>query len=237
MSQVKIVDGFKPSQNGFHFANSFIDVPYDFKVLGIPVRTGYAYNGMCGGMIFAVCDLFYAGKPPPSERFTPSRGPFYKYLCQRLIDSFALPFGPLQYYVWMNPSVKDAGGQKGRFSLAPKSRAWKMICREWPAIQHEIDNDRLCTIGLILLKSWFPGDLGKNHQVLVYGYELEGDALKLMIYDPNAPGDDGSSLSVSLADPGVFSPVAYANSHGKIKDALCFFKTQYRSKNPAGWMP
>ncbi len=34
MSQVKTVTGFKPSQNGFRFANSFIDVPYDFKVVG-----------------------------------------------------------------------------------------------------------------------------------------------------------------------------------------------------------
>ena len=137
----------------------------------------------------------------------------------------------------MNPSVKDTGREKGRFSLAPKSRAWKMICREWPAIQHEIDNDRLCTIGLILLKSWFPGDLGKNHQVLVYGYELEGDALKLMIYDPNAPGDDGAYLSVSLADPGLLSPVVYANSGSMIRDALCFFKTAYRAKTPPGLTP
>src|ERR1035437_9543681 len=193
MGKVKMVTGFRPSQNGFRFANSFIDVPYDFKVLSVPIRTGHAYNGMCGGMIFTVSDLFYAGKQPPADRFTPSKGPLYNYLCQRLIDSFALPFGPVQYYVWMNPTVKDAQGQPGGFSLADNSRAWKMICQEWPKIKVEIDGDRLCTIGLILLKSWAPGDLGKNHQVLVYGYELDGDSLKLMIYDPNAPGDDGST--------------------------------------------
>jgi hypothetical protein len=237
MSQVKMVTGFKPSQNGLHFTNSFIDVPYDFKVAGVPIRTGHAYNGMCGGMIFAVCDLFYTGRQPPDVRFTPSKGLFYNYLCQRLIDSFALPFGPLQYYVWMNPTVKDAQTQPGGFSLAANSRAWKMICQEWPKIKVEIDHDRLCTIGLILVKSWAPADLGKNHQVLVYGYELDGDALKLMIYDPNAPGDDGASLSVSLADPGAISPVVYANSGGKIKDALCFFKSYYRPKTPPGLMP
>ena len=107
MSQLKTVRNFRPSQNGFHFSNSFIDVPYDFKVLGVPIRSGHAYNGMCGGMIFAVCDLFYAGKQPPDDRFSPSKGQFFTYLCQRLIDSFALPFGPLKYYIWMNPTVKD----------------------------------------------------------------------------------------------------------------------------------
>ena len=112
-----------------------------------------------------------------------------------------------------------------------------MICLEWPKIKAEIDNDRLCTIGLILLKSWAPSDLGKNHQVLVYGYELEEDALKLMIYDPNSPGDDGSYISISLADPTQSTPAVYANSGGKIEEALCFFKTNYRFKNPVGLMP
>jgi hypothetical protein len=237
MSIVKTVYGFKPSQNGFQFANRFSDVPYQFKVLGIPITTGHAYNGLCGGMIFTVCDLFYAGKKPPADQDAPSAGPVYNYLCQRLIDSFALPFGPLQYYLWMNPTVKDTQAQAGGFSLAANSRAWKMIRQEWPKIRREIDSNRLCTIGLILLTSWAPNDLGKNHQVLVYGYELEGDALKLMIYDPNAPGDDGAHLSVSLADPTQVSPVAYGNSGGKIKDALCFFKTGYTFKNPAGRMP
>jgi len=225
------VAGFKPSQNGFRFANWFIDVPYDFKVLGLPIRGGHACNGMCGGMIYTVCDLFYAGLQPPQDRFTPSRGPLFKYLCQRLIDSFALPFGPLQYYLWMNPTVKDALGRH--------SRAWKMTCLEWPKIKDDIDHDRLCNIGLVLLKSWSPADLGKNHQVLVYGYELEGQALKLMIYDPNAPGDDGASLSISLAGAEAGQPTSliYANSKGKVKEAVCFFKTDYRFKQPPGLAP
>ncbi len=234
MNLIKVVNGFKPSQNGFLFANLFIDVPYNFKVLGVPICIGHANNGMCGGMIFSVCDLFYAGKRPPLGRFSPSEGPFFNYLCQRLFDSFALPFGPFQYYVWMNPTVRDAQGKKRGFSLAANSRAWKMICQEWPRIKVEIDSDRLCPIGLILLKSWAPGDLGKNHQVLVYGYKLEEDAVKLMIYDPNSPGDDGSYISVSLADPTLSTPAVYANSAGKINEALCFFKTNYRSKNPIG---
>ena len=236
MSTVKVVNGFKPSQNGFLFANTFVDVPYDFKVLGVPIRTGHAYNGLCGGMIYTVCDLFYAGKQPPISRFTPSNGPLYKYLCQRLIDSFALPFGPFQYYLWMNPTVMDAQNEKGGFSLAADSRAWKMICQEWPKIKSDIERGRLCTIGLILVKSWNPNDLGKNHQVLVYGYELDGDALNLMIYDPNSPGDDGASISVNLADPGQVSQTVYASSRGKIQEAMCFFKTNYRYKDPGGLM-
>lgn len=237
MSMWKVVHGFKPSQNGFLFANTFIDVPYDFKLLGVPIRIGHACNGMCGGMIFTVCDLFYAGKRPPLDKFSHSEGPLFNHLCQRLFDSFALPFGPFQYYVWMNPTLRDAQGEKRGFSLEANGRAWKMICQEWPEIKAEIDNDRLCTIGLILLKSWAPGGLGKNHQVLVYGYELEEDLVKLMIYDPNSPGDDSAYLSVSLADPALYAPAVLANSGGKIEQVLCFFKTDYRFKNPVGIAP
>jgi hypothetical protein len=109
-----------------------------------------------------------------------------------------------------------------------------MIHQEWPKIKSEIDRDHLCTIGLILIKSWEPNDIGRNHQVLAYGYELNADRLKLMIYDPNTPGDDGAYLSVSLADPSQPSPVSYGNSEGRIRYALCFFKTNYKFKNPAG---
>ncbi len=223
MSERKVVHGFTPSQNGFRFTNSFIDVPYQIKELGIPLRLGHACNGMCGGMIFTVCDLFYAGKKPPSDRFTPSEGLLFDYLCQRLFDSFALPFGPFQYYVWMNPTVRDAQGQKSGLSLAAHSRAWKMVCQEWPRIKAEIDHDRLCSIGLVLLKSWAPGDLGKNHQVLVYGYELDEDAVKLSIYDPNSPGDDGAYLSASLADPVQYTPRAFGKFEGRNQASVVLF--------------
>jgi hypothetical protein len=229
----KIVQNFLPSQNGFHFPNCFADVPYEFKLLGINVQGGHAINGMCGGMIYATCDLFYAGRLAPEQRVAPDKGPLFKALCQRLIESFALPFGPLRYYFWMNPRVADRDEDLPKVSLVTHGRAWQAIAVEWPAIRREIDANRLCPIGIILLKSWNPDNLGRNHQVLVYGYELEGDDLKLLLYDPNSPGDDRVYLALNVAEPRKRVAITYANSLGKMGEVLCFFKTRYKLKVPS----
>jgi hypothetical protein len=229
----KIVQNFLPSRNGFHFANCFADVPYQFRLLGLKVKGGNAANGMCGGMIYAVCDLFYSGQQSPEQQVAPDKGSLFVYLCQRLIESFSLPFGPLRYYFWMNPRVPDSDEERPKISLAAHGRAWKTIVGEWPKIKQEIDANRLCPIGIILIKSWNPDHLGRNHQVLVYGYELEGADLKLLLYDPNSPGDDGVSLVLNIAEPRKRTLITYANSQGKAGDVLCFFKTKYALKTPS----
>ena len=40
-------------------------------------------------------------------------------------------------------------------------------------------------LGPVTVHSTNPLDLGMNHQVLAYGYELDGTALTLRVYDPN----------------------------------------------------
>jgi len=229
----KVVQNFLPSHNGFHFPNYFADVPYEFRLLGLKVKGGKASNGMCGGMIYAVCDLFYSGQQAPDQQIAPDKGPLFVYLSQRLIESFSLPFGPLQYYIWMNPWLPDSDGKLPKISLTVHGRAWKTIVVEWPKIKQEIDANRLCPIGIILLKSWNPDHLGRNHQVLVYGYELEGNDLTLLLYDPNSPGDDEVSLAVNVAEPLKRAVITYTNSQGKAGDVLCFFKTRYGLKAPS----
>ena len=130
----------------------------------------------------------------------------------------------------MNPWVADSDEELPKFLLAAHGRAWKTIVMEWPKIKNEIDANRLCPIGIILLKSWNPDHLGRNHQVLVYGYELEGNDLKLLLYDPNFPGDDGVSLVLNVVEPRKRAPITYANSLGKVGEVLCFFKTRYGLK-------
>jgi hypothetical protein len=232
MSERRIVKNFLPEQNGFHFSNWFADVPLEFKVAGIDLHVGSARNGVCGGMIYAACDLFYSAKLPPPEKSAPDNGILFKYLCQRLLESFALPFGPLLYYYWMNPAVRDAVESPGAIFKSIRSRAWKMIRIEWKKIKQEIDQDRLAPIGIILAKSWKPADLGKNHQVLVYGYELDGDMAKLLIYDPNAPDNNDASISLRIADPYHKIEGIYAHSGRKVANLYCFFMTRYRYKNP-----
>jgi hypothetical protein len=45
--------------------------------------------------------------------------------------------------------------------------------------------------------------LQHNHQVLVWGYYVDGTALSLAIYDPNKPGNDGCTISLDIAHTDV----------------------------------
>ena len=85
------VAGFLPSMNGLHFANSWPDepditipMPSPFP----PITIGQASNGLCGGMVYSVLDLFNAGQVPPATTQNPAdRSPAFNYIVQRLLDS------------------------------------------------------------------------------------------------------------------------------------------------------
>lgn len=199
----RMVPGFLPSASGFAFANAFPHVPV--RRIGIPgvvsVPIGDASNGLCGGMAFAARDYFEAERPPPEDTEPPERGELFDYLVDRLFDSFDLPLGPARYLEQMNPLLSDGETVWTRLGVVPHGRAWRMVRREWPAIRAEIDGGHPAPIGLVRVKSADPFELKRNHQVLVYGYDLEGTALTLHLYDPNRPRDDHVTLSLSLANP------------------------------------
>ncbi len=199
------VPDFRPSQNGLHFPNDFPDVNYEFELFsGASIRVGSASNGMCGGMVFTVRDLFEAGLPPPLSEDPPGEDSLlFQYLCHRLLDSFNLPNGPLRYLELMNPSLPDhETWLSGWWSPLPHGRAWIMIKDEWPTIKKDLDNGILCPMGLIQVKTTDPTMLGHNHQVLAYGYDLDGDEnLSLHLYDPNHPLDDNVRLLLNISHP------------------------------------
>jgi hypothetical protein len=206
------VPGFLPSTCGFRFANCFLSQP----LLRIPLaglghlRVGDASRGLCGGMVFATCDFFEQGRPPPENCEPPDYGsPLFAYLVRRLFYSFHLPWGPLRYYHGM------ASGD------APLHR--RTVRREWPRVRRELDAGRLAALGLIRPRSRNPLRLGENHQVLAYGYGLheESGALVLAIYDPNHPGRDDLTLELNLG-----APAAVLSSGGE--SFRGFFHTPYR---------
>lgn len=213
------VPGFLPSTSGLHFTNYFpvepaVQIPLpDGSVLGL----GNAANGLCGGMAFTARDYFEAGRTPPPDTGPPAEGsPLFEYLVSRLLASFNLPLGVARYLELMTPLLPDAG-------LFPVTRAKVMIQREWPVIRQELDEGHPSALGLIKVKSVDPKDMGKNHQVLAYGYTLEGSQLALSIYDPNFPDDDSVRLAVSLADASAPTPVTYSTGEA----VYCFFHTPY----------
>lgn len=231
------VPGFLPSTHGLHFDNSFPDEPAVTIDLGIAkVPIGNAANGLCGGMVFAVLDYWTHGVLPPADTTPPASGtPLFNYLVRRLIDSWDLPSGPATYLKLMNPLFPDGDDRLGPFTV--HGRGWRMAVREWPAIKAEIDAGNPCPLGLVKLKSANPLDLGKNHQVLAYGYDQAGTAVTLWLYDPNQSNTDQVALGFDIGQPSAPVPVTTVANASGIPDVLCFFKVDYGPKTPPSEAP
>jgi hypothetical protein len=245
MATIKVVPGFAPSTSGFQFANSFPSAPLlTINVLGQNIPIGNASNGLCGGMVFAVRDFFESKTTLWPDTTPPSSGTLFDYIVKRLFDSFDLllpppplpivtptpPFGPgPATYMWlMDPALPDHETVASNALLAPRGRAWVMVMEEWPKIQADIDNGILSPLGLLEIKSTDPTLMGKNHQVLAYGYKLNGTDLDIHVYDPNHPGDNTVKLSLSIANPQQTTPVVYSTG----ETILCFFRTLYSFSTP-----
>lgn len=206
------VANFLPSARGLSFPNSWPSYPH--STIPTPfgdIAIGDASNGMCGGMVFAVRDYFEANTMPPSGRQPGPGEPFYDFIVERLYASFDLPLGPTKYYDWMTTADHD--------TVLKTGLAHRTILEEWPKIKNDIDNNRLSCVALVTLYSLNPGDMGHNHQVLAYGYDVSADNyLTLKLYDPNycdlygsthAPDADNVSLSLSLSDPSHTTPISH----------------------------
>jgi hypothetical protein len=176
-------------------------------------------------MVFAARDYFEAGRTPPSGGSAPAEGsPLFEYLVARLLASFNAPAGVLRYLELMNPLLPD--GETPLTDFGPlHGRAFQMICQQWPSIQRDLDAGHPVPLGLIKVKSSDVGDLGKNHQVLAYGYDLDGTDLTIYVYDPNYPDRDDIRLLLSIAQPSSPTSVTYAAPLPET--VYCFFRTDY----------
>ena len=231
------VPGFTPSVNGLHFINAW--PPEPDLVLALPggsIPIGDASNGLCGGMAYAVRDVFQTPAMAPIAAATqPARGtPLFEYIVARLLDSFDVAkLGFARYYEWMLTPDADSGWPP---LLARRGVAWKTIVEEWePRIRPELDAGRLACLGLVTVLSANPADLGKNHQVLAYGYDVDAaGALTLLIYDPNTPPEtaDEVRITLSLLHPDQATPIT-ANVAIDLP-VRGFFLTDYTYTAPAG---
>jgi hypothetical protein len=233
------VRGFLPSTSGLHFANAFPSVPLvTARLPGIPVdiAIGNAALGLCGGMVFTVIDYFVTGLRPPADASPPGAGPLFDYLVKRLWDSWDVPAGLWRYWALMNPGLPDSGAAIPFLGSIHSSRSAVMISEEWPRVQHELDSQRLAPVGLVRAKSADPAIMGQNHQILAYGYELNGTNLTLRVYDPNAPDRDDLTLTASLASPHQPCDVECTS----VPNVFCFFLSHYTAPHggpPPGGTP
>ena len=219
----RTVAGFLPSVHGFHFANSWPSGPtirlgpLDPRWIGI----GDAADGLCGGMVYTVGDLFTAGVPIPADREPPVNGSRqFRAIVRRQIQSLAFLTVPFRY--WLRSAL---GGSLGG------DRARSTFEGEWPKARAILDAGKPAMIGLIRVASANPMTLSRNHQVMAWGYAEDGRGVTLNLYDPNWPDRDDVTISLDL-DPAL-RPTALSQSTGE--PLLGWFVLPWSPAQPRAW--
>jgi hypothetical protein len=190
-------------------------------------------------MVFTVRDLFQAGLLPPSTNVNPVGGTAaFNYIVARLFDSFDYD-DVNQCLSWIQMSDHDTGFLD---LTVAHGLAWHEITEEWPKIQADLDGNVLsplylvhgqepATIGLITGIQ----DLGQCHQVLAWGYDLNGTSLTIYIYDPDFnTGDTGDTnkITLDIGNPAHTTPISVSNWPAGYYRG--FFHAHYTYNNPSG---
>jgi hypothetical protein len=196
--------GFLPSRDGFAFTNTWppgpaLTVPTPLR--GVGVGVGNAAAGLCGGMVFAALDYWYARVRPPSARPEPG-SPLYRYIVRRLIASWRLP-AVAKYYWWMNlpDGDRDIPALGGRLGRTRRGVSWRTIAAAWPRIRASLDDGIPAPLGLVTVASANPAKLRHNHQALAFGYALSGGEVTMRVYDPNSGPDDDVFIRFDASAP------------------------------------
>jgi hypothetical protein len=224
---------FLPSRDGFAFTNAWPSEPdvtlsTPFGQIGI----GNADAGLCGGMVFGALDYWHSGTAPPAAQ--PASGePLYRYLVQRLVDSWNLPTGAAQYYQWMNlPDGDTSLVIAGQHIITERGLAWRTIQTQWPQITADLGQHTPVALGVVTVASASPGDLGLNHQVLAYDYETAPDQVTVRVYDPNSGQNDGIHIQFDPRNPA--NPTTFRHNLNIGRPVRGFFRTPYTAATPPG---
>lgn len=235
------VTGFLPSSNGFRFANSFPHAPdIQINVFGQNVAIGDAANGLCGGMVFAARDYFDARRPPPLRADSPTSGVLFDFLVRRLFDSFEIPIGPIRYAALMSPDLPDHETVFSNAGLAPRGRGWVTMIEEWPKVRLGLDLGFPMPMALILVRDRDITKMGHNHQVLAYGYDLDGSDLSILVYDPNYPMDNNVRINLNIGNPqqttGMWETATdrVSGASVRVNTVYAFFAQLYVFQTPPG---
>jgi hypothetical protein len=222
---------FSPLTDGFAFNNSWpsapaVSIPTPFGSIGI----GNAAAGLCGGMIFAALDYWQAQKPPPADRPAPGT-PLYRFIVRRLIESWHVPAGVARYYLWMNlPDGDTSFTISGRSVVSLRGLSWRTIVRQWPLVKRGLDAGVPVPLGLVTMASPNPGQLGHNHQVLAWSYQLAGPEVSIGVYDPNSGQDDSVRIRFDTSDPSAATTFRHNINIGW--PVRGFFHTAYSPVTP-----
>ncbi len=229
MAKTVRVPDFLPSTSGLRFANRW--PPEPDLVLRLRGRVifgiGDAANGLCGGMAFVTADHHVARTAIwPDEAVPPPGDEHFGTIVRRQLDTFRWGQLPLKYYSMMAFRPSAATVLSRLLRRAPQATA--SIRTEWPKIRAGLDAGRLVNVGLVRTSGNDPRKLTLNHQVLAYGYSLDGSSLDIAIYDPNHPGDDAIALRVRLDPDGRVTELSQSTG----EPLFAFFEYPYVPKPP-----
>jgi hypothetical protein len=223
------VPNFLPSASGLKFANSWPhEADLALRLQGrLIFGIGDAANGLCGGMAFETADHHIAGVPIWSEtEVPPPDSPHFKAIVRRQLDSLGWGLLPLRFYSLMafRPETPTFLSNL----LGHPSQATATVRDEWPRIRAGLDAGDLVNVGLVRASANDPRRLTSNHQVLAFGYTLDGTSLAIAIYDPNHPGDDTVELRVEIGPDGRVSKLEQSTG----EPLFAFFQYAYEAKPP-----
>ncbi len=173
---------FNPALHGFKFSNTFN---------GIDAST--RYGGLCGGMVYAELDYYYANMQIPQQTYAPSnRYPLQSYIYKRQAKSAQ----ESNWDRWAELGANPGGIRNNEFfgwGIEMKNPGDRM--NELKAM---IDSGKPAPLGLFHCSEAesYGYTKGGDHQVLAIGYDFgryKGDKgefigdFKIFVCDPNYP--------------------------------------------------
>jgi len=222
---------FLASTGGFRFTNSWPSEPA--VTLRTPfgvIDVGNARSGLCGGMVFAALDYWYAHQVPPVDQ--PASGtPLYGFLVRRIVDSWNIPVGVAQYFTWMNLPDADTGFNiLGRHVTVDRGVSGRTVLQQWPQVKHDLDQGLPSPLGIVTVHSDQLSDLGLNHQVLAYAYTETAGSVTVRVYDPNRGQNDDVTIRFDTGRP--TGATTFTHNLDIDHDVRGFFRSTYTPQPP-----
>jgi hypothetical protein len=181
-------------------------------------------------MVFAALDYWIAGRVPPPAQPGPGT-PLYKFIVRRLVDSWHVPAGVLEYYQWMNlPDGDVIASVLGRSVVGQRGVSWRTIEQQWPLVKASLDEGVPAPLGVVTVKTANVAELGANHQVGAYAYSVSGTKVTVAVYDPNTGQDDGVFIRFDTSAPQ--KATSFATNINIDRPVRGFFLTGYTPVSP-----
>jgi hypothetical protein len=179
---------FNAREHGFKFSNSFTNHVVTLPPLGIDLTTA----GRCGGMASAALDYWHNGLATPEDSSLPADGSVLgDYIYARLIDSIVANGWKFLHFM----RTPDHPTWLNGIGVARATRE-----EEFPRLREILDSGKPCLLGLSQARSI--GELGGDHQIVAYGYELGDRYSTVLCYDNNHPDTEVRLRFTSEYDPG-----------------------------------